>query len=75
MGAVLAQISVAVLSLCLMFCFCTLVLTFVKAVILRWVGVVMPGNQVQMPLLNRSDIGEDNEEVGIEGKLMEMYPF
>ncbi|XP_047435874.1 uncharacterized protein LOC125005021 [Mugil cephalus] len=76
MGAILAQISIAVvLSLCLMFCFCTLVLTFAKAMILKWVGVVMPGNQAQMPLLNKNDEGEYDEEISVEGHLMEMYPF
>ena len=44
-GALLVQILVAVLlSLCVMFCFCTLLLTFAKAMILGWVGVVMPGD-------------------------------
>ncbi|XP_047430263.1 uncharacterized protein LOC124999403 isoform X2 [Mugil cephalus] len=76
MGAILAQISIAVvLSLCLMFCFCTLVLTFAKAMILKWVGVVMPGHQAQMPLLNKKDEGEYDEEISVEGHLMEMYPF
>ena len=75
-GAVLVQILVAVLlSLCVMFCFCTLLLTFAKAMILRWVGVVMPGDNAQMPLLLRGDPGEDEEEVVIEGEMVEKYPF
>ena len=74
-GTVLVQIFVAVLlSLSVMFCFCTLLLTFAKAMILRWVGVVMPGDQVQMPLLYRTDI-EGDEEVVIEDELIEKYPF
>ncbi|XP_036418907.1 uncharacterized protein LOC118802460 [Colossoma macropomum] len=75
LGAVLVQIMVAVLiSLSVMFCCCTLVLTFAKAMILRWVGVLMPGDQIQMPLLHRTDT-DDDEEVVIEGELMEKYPF
>ena len=54
-----------ILSLCVMFCFCTLLLTFAKAMILRLVGVVMPGDQVQMPLLQGDGTGQ----------LMETYPF
>ncbi|KAG8001029.1 Endogenous retrovirus group 3 member 1 Env polyprotein [Nibea albiflora] len=74
-GAVLIQILIAVLaSLCVMFCFCTLLLTFAKAMILRWVGVVMPGDQVQLPLLQRTDSDED-EEGEIDGELQEKYPF
>ncbi|CAK6980062.1 uncharacterized protein LOC118802460 [Scomber scombrus] len=76
MGAALAQVLAAVvISLCMMFCFCTILLTFAKAMILRWVGVVMPGDQAQMPLLHRLDTSEDDEEVVIEGELMETYPF
>ena len=76
MGAAVAQVMIAVvISLCVMFCFCTIVLTFAKAMILRWVGVVMPGDQVQMPLLHTIDTGEDDEGVMIEGELMEAYPF
>ncbi|KAG7999485.1 hypothetical protein GBF38_000716, partial [Nibea albiflora] len=45
-----------------------------KAMILRWVGVVMPGNQVQLPLLQRTDSDED-EEGEIDGELQEKYPF
>ena len=70
----MAQMLIAViLSLCVMFCFCTLVLTF--AMILRWVGVVMPGDQVQMPLLQGDGTGENDEEIVLEGELMETYPF
>ncbi|KAL7373834.1 hypothetical protein ABVT39_015141 [Epinephelus coioides] len=75
LGAVLVQILVAVLlSLCVMFCVCMLLLTFAKAMILRWVGVVMPGDQVQIPLLQQTDTDID-EEVVIEGGLVEKYPF
>jgi len=76
MGAVLAQIMIAVLlSLCVMFCFCTLLLTFAKAMILRWVGVVMPGGQAQMPLLPMTDIGDEDKGLVMEGELMERYPY
>lgn len=76
MGAVLVQLLVAVLlSLCVMFCFCTLLLTFAKAMILRWVGVVMPGEQIQMPLLVGNDLDADDAEVVIEDELVETYPF
>lgn len=75
LGAMLAQVIIAALiSLCLMFCFCTLLLTCAKAMLLRWIGVVMPGNQVQMPLLRRTD-SDDDEEVMLEGELVEKYPF
>ena len=51
-GAVLVQIlATLILALSVMFCFCTLLLTFAKVMIMRWVGVVMPGDQTQMPLL------------------------
>jgi len=39
------------------------------------VGVVLPGDQVQMSLLHRIDTDEDDEEVMIEGELMEKYPY
>lgn len=68
MGAVLVQILVGVLvSLCVMFCFYTPLLTFAKAMILRWVGVVMP-------LLHKNDLEED-EDVVMEGEILERYPF
>lgn len=74
-GAVVVQILVAALvALCVMFCFCTLLLTFAKAMILRWVGVVMPGDSTQMPLLNVTNLDGD-EEVTQDGVLMERYPF
>ncbi|KAK6297558.1 hypothetical protein J4Q44_G00321410 [Coregonus suidteri] len=61
-GAVMVQILVAALiALCVMFCFCTLLLTFAKAMILRWVGVVMPGDNTQMPLLTVTDLDEDGQ--------------
>lgn len=73
MGAVLVQILVGVLiSLCVMFCFCTLLLTFAKPMILRWVGVVMPGDQIQRPLLHGNDLEED-EEVIMEGEILDKY--
>ena len=75
-GAVVAQMLIAViLSLCVMFCFCTLLLTFAKAMILRWVGVVMPEDQVQMPLLQVTGTDKTDEEMMLEGELMETYPF
>ena len=74
MGAILIQVVVSiVLSLFVMFCFCTVLLTFARAMILRWVGVLMPGGQTQRPLLIRDDLDDDNEE--IEGDLFEVYPF
>ena len=49
---------------CLMVCFCTLILTFARALILKWIGVVLPGDQAHLPLLRD---GEANvEEVGIK---------
>ncbi len=72
MGAVLAQIMIAVvITLCLLFCFCTVLLTFAKAMILKWVGVVMPGDQAQMLLLSAPD-NEDEIELG---QLKETYPY
>ena len=58
-----------VLSLCMMF----LLLTVAKAMILRWAGVFLPGGQMQMPLIIRDDLDDDNEE--IEDGLFEVYPF
>ena len=34
-----------------------------KAMILRWAGVVLPGGQMQMPLIIRDDLDDDNEEI------------
>ena len=48
-----------VLSLCTMF----LLLTASKAMILRWARVFLPGGQMQMPLIIRDDLDEDNEEI------------
>ena len=74
-GAVLVQILAAlVLALSVMFCFCTLLLTFAKAMIMRWVGVVMPGDQTQMPLLRDADTDVDEDDV-ISGVMVEAYPF
>lgn len=71
-GAVVAQIVMAALiSLCVMFCFCTLLLTCAKAMILRWVGAVMPGDQVQLPLLQMTGTDAD-EELVIE---VDKYPI
>jgi len=73
-GAIVVQILVAAfLSLCVMFCFCTLLLTFAKAMILRWVGIVMPGENTQMPLLSGNDLSDNEEGEGVE--LVETYPF
>ena len=74
-GAVLVQILAAlVLALSVMFCFCTLLLTFAKVMIMRWVGVVMPGDQTQMPLLHDADTNVDEDDV-IRGVMVESYPF
>ena len=74
MGAVIVQVVVSiVLSLCTMFCFCSILLTFAKAMIIRWAGVFLPGGQTQMPLIIRDDLDNDNEE--IECDLFEAYPF
>ena len=54
-----------VLSVCMMF----LPLTM----ILRWARVFLPGGQIQMPLISRDDLDDDNEE--IEDGLFEEYPF
>lgn len=78
-GAVLVQFFIAILiSLCFMFCFCTLLLTFAKAMILRWVGVVMPSEQAQMPLLHVSDADIDDEDAGDTGvaqNVIDIYPL
>ena len=75
LGAVMVQILVAVLlSLSIMFCCCTLLLPFAKAMILRWVGIVMTGEQSQVLLLHRTG-DDDDEEVVVESMLMEKYPF
>lgn len=58
-----------------MFCFCTLLLTIAKAMILRWIGVVMPEGQTQMPLLTSNNSENDDEERGTDGYVIEMYPF
>ncbi|XP_030580076.1 uncharacterized protein LOC115776499 [Archocentrus centrarchus] len=74
MGAILVQILIAViLSLCVMFCFCTVLLTFAKAMILRWVGIVMPSDRTQMPLIQTTDM--DEEEDVVIGGVVERYPF
>lgn len=74
-GAVVVQILVAAfVALCLMFCFCTVLLTFAKAMILRWVGVIMPGENTQMPLLTMADSDGDDEGEPDE-VMMERYPF
>lgn len=76
-GAIVIQVVIAVvLSLCVMFCCCTLVLTFAKALILRWNGVVLPGDQTQMPLVqdgqdNDLCVGEDR--VGLDFELIDKY--
>ena len=59
-----------VLSLCMM----SLLLTVLPlTVILRWAGVFLPGGQMQMPLIIRNDLDDDNEE--IEDGLFEVYPL
>uniref|UniRef100_A0A3B1K9V9 Uncharacterized protein n=1 Tax=Astyanax mexicanus TaxID=7994 RepID=A0A3B1K9V9_ASTMX len=77
MGALLVQLlGAALLSVCVMFCFCTLLLTCAKAMILRWIGVVMPGDRVQMPLLNRTDSDDDSQEESVvDGDMVEKYAF
>lgn len=81
-GAALVQFfGVVLASLCFMFCFCTLLLTFAKAMILRWVGVVMPSEQVQIPLLrvpdmdNGAEIDEDAGETNVALEVIDSYPF
>ena len=44
-----------------------------KAVILRWAGVFLPGGHMQMPLIIRDDLEDDDEE--IEDGLFEEYPL
>jgi len=73
-GGRLVQILGALVLSCVMFCFCTLLLTFAKAMILRWVGVVMPENQAQMPLLERG-MSDETEEWRAEGDIVDMYSF
>ena len=49
-----------VLSLCMMF----LLLTVLPlTVILRWARVFLPGGQMQMPLIIRDDLEDDDEEI------------
>lgn len=66
-----------ILALCVLFCFCTHLLTFAKAMILRCVGVLMPGEQTQLPLLHRSAGDEDGEDVVVDSGLKKAYfgPF
>ena len=71
-AAVVHILMAAFLSLCLMFCFCTLLLTFAKAMILRWVGVVMPGENAQLSVLHR---GTTEDEEVVMGPKLEVYPF
>lgn len=62
-GAMLLQVfNTVIVSLGMMFCFCTLLLTCAKAMILRWNGVVMPGGHVQMPLLEAEAVADSDEE-------------
>lgn len=51
-----------IVSLAVMFCFCTLFLACAKAMILCWIGVVIPGEQVQMPLLRDEAVADSDEE-------------
>lgn len=75
-GAALVQILGAlVVLLCVMFCFCTLLLTFAKARILRWVGVVMPGERTQLPLLARSATDDFDEENEVATNIIDRYCF
>ena len=49
-----------VLSICMMF----LLLTVLPlTVILRWARVFLPGGQMQMTLIIRDDLDDDNEEI------------
>uniref|UniRef100_A0A674NVC5 Ig-like domain-containing protein n=1 Tax=Takifugu rubripes TaxID=31033 RepID=A0A674NVC5_TAKRU len=74
MGAMLVQfLSAVVVSLSVMFCFCTLSLTCAKAMILRWIGVVMPTDQVQMPLLSDKALVDSDEE-DISDEMVDKYP-
>lgn len=75
-GAVLVQILGAlVVALCVNFCFCTLLLTFAKAMILRCVGVVMPRERTQLPLLARSATDDFEEENEVTTNMVDRYPF
>ena len=37
--------------------------------------MVLSEGQMQMPLLGRDDLDNDNEKMEIEGSLFEVYPF
>ncbi|XP_013885350.1 uncharacterized protein LOC106533545 [Austrofundulus limnaeus] len=74
-GAMIVQGVVAVaLALLVMVCCCTVMLTCAKALILKWVGVVVLGGQVQMPLL-RGDVSDEEEEFEVHQEILEMYPY
>ena len=73
-GALLFQVfSAVVVSLSVMLCMCTLSLTCAKAMILRWVGVVMPGDKAQLPLLSDKASLDSDEEEDSE-KFTDKYP-
>lgn len=74
-GAVLVQVLGAlVIALCVMFCFSTLLFTFAKAMILRWVGVVKPGERTQLPLPARSAT-DDFVENEVVTNVVDRYPL
>lgn len=75
-GAIIVQILVAaLLSLCFLFCFCTVLLTFAKAMIMRWVGVVMPGDNNQMSVITRKPLVTEKEGEKADPVVVEVYPF
>ena len=47
-------------------------LTYAKAIIWRWIGIVLPGDQAQMPLLSGKASVDLNEEV-VSHKVVDKY--
>lgn len=77
-GAILVQIlGDLVVALCVMISFGTLQLTLAKAMMLRWVSVVMPSEQTQLPLLAKSVTDGSDEEVKVAPTMMgrQVYAF
>lgn len=46
-----------------------------KAMILRWVGVVMPGERTQLMLLARSATDDFDKENEVATNMVDIYPF
>lgn len=62
---------------CVLCSVCTLLLTFAKAMILRWVRVDMPSERVQMRLLHVSDTDNDEDagDTDVAKNVTDIYPL